>query len=146
MTNKSTSPVYVQDYSVVALVRGQQWKQFHNFVGLGLDPQEIGMILPKSLYLSRIDLSENGFDYLMRKRPLAVNEAIEAWMFFNSGLSESDLFQVTQFRITIVDSTQKQHTFFSDFPSPGNFMVGSLRILPKESIPANLREMPPIKP
>jgi hypothetical protein len=142
ITNTSSAPLYIQGYSVMALVRGQQWKAFHNLVGLGLDPQEIGFMSQKSL--SRIDLSENGFDYLMRKKPLGAKEAIQAWMFFNTGLSESDLFQVTQFRITIMDSTQREHTFFSAFPPGGSSIVAALKVLPKEQIPANLREMPPI--
>lgn len=146
ITNTTTAPLYVQGYSVVALVRGQQWRNFQNLIGLGLDPEEIGLISPKSSYLSRIDLSKNGFDFLMKRGPLGPNEAIEAWMFFKSGLSGSDLFQVTQFRITIVDSTQRQHTFFCDFPSATGSMVGTLKVLPREPIPQGLREMPPVTP
>jgi hypothetical protein len=142
ITNQTAAPLYVQGYSVVALVRGQQWRSFQNLIALGLDPQEIGMMVPKSSYLSRIDLTENGFDYLMRQKPLGPHQALEAWMFFNSGLTSSYLFDVTQFRITIVDSTQKQHTFFSDYPPQGDPMVGKLKILPREPIPPSLREMP----
>jgi hypothetical protein len=143
ITNETDVPIYIRGYSVLALVSGQQWKTFQNLPALGLEPDEIGFIAPNRAYLNRIDLSKNGFDYLIRQKALGAHEAVQAWMFFNSGLSNSKLSQVKKFRITILDSTEKQHIFFSDYPNvSGQFAVGELRVLPRETVPANLQEEP----
>ena len=143
ITNQTDAPIYLQGYSVLALLRGQQWRAFKNLFGLGLEPDEIGAIAPDHTYLNRFDLSQNGFDYLIRKKPIGSHQAIQAWMFFESGLTPSEVFQVTQFRLTLVDSTEKQYVLFSDYPTvSSNFSVGELKVLPREPVPVNLKEEP----
>lgn len=143
LTNQTDAPIYIQGYSVLALIRGQQWRAFQNLPGLGLESDEIGFLEQHRAYLARIDLSKNGFDWLIRKGPIGAHQAIQAWMFFKSGLSTSEIFQVTQFRITLIDSTEKQYVLFSDYPNASSsFAVGELKVLPREPVPTNLREEP----
>lgn len=139
LTNQTGQPIHVADYAVAALV-GDRWRHLTNLPGLGLEPDEIGLMSPNRLYLSRIDLSENGFDYLMRKRALAGGEDIEAWMFFRSGIAAVDQSKVKKFRITITDSSQEAHTFFCAYPGPRT--IGKLKILAGELVSRSLREAP----
>jgi hypothetical protein len=143
ITNQTNIPIYIEGYSVLALVGGQQWRVLQNLPPFGLEPDEIGFLAPNRAYLNRIDLNVNGFDCLMRKGPIGPHQALQAWMFFKSGLSASEIFRVTQFKITMLDSTGKRYVLFSDFPNKTmNFAVGKLRVLPREPVPRNLRQEP----
>jgi hypothetical protein len=108
---------------------------------LGNDPTEFALIDPQCTNIGRIDLSENGFDYFIKSKPIGPHEAIEKWMFFKSGLTASDIFQITQFKMTIIDSSGKGYVLFSEF-LPKHFAEGAFKFLRNEPCPANLREEP----
>jgi hypothetical protein len=111
MTNQLGKPLYVQNYFVAVLIDGR-WEPFENLPALGLESDEIGFLGAKTI--SRIDLSQEGFDYMMRKGPLGSGNEIHAFMFFNSRLSQSQQTKIEKIRFQIMDSTKEWHTFYSD--------------------------------
>ena len=138
LTNDLGKPLYVHGYEVSLLVDGR-WTALINLPPLGLQSDEIG-ILAADTY-SRIDLSLNGFDFLMRQKPLDDEKEVQAWMFFQSPLSPEQQQRVQSVRISILDNSDQWHTFFSDVPSnhpTTSNIVGGLKLIGKHPRPPNL--------
>jgi hypothetical protein len=143
-TNQLDRPIYVQNYQVIALLDEMERRPFHNLSPFGEDLQGIGMI--SNGHIGRFDLSTNGFDYLMRHGAIGGHRAVEAWMFFNSGLT-ADIIRITKVRITLSDSAGKSYVLFSDISAPpgsADMVSGQLKVLGRKPVSPNLRKVPKI--
>jgi hypothetical protein len=162
VTNQSGHDLYIRSYTVEALVDGS-WIYFKNAEGLGVDELSFGFIDLTHKVLRHFDLSNNGFDYVMQRRPLKDDESLDMWMFFKSGLSlqGKDIDRrVKQFRVSLYDSGEGQYAFTSSYPSKRSSTIvipnpdqwrtyrhpplcfQCLNMGPLEPLPDNLKEEP----
>lgn len=150
ITNQLGRPFYLDGYSVAALV-GTDWVQFKNPDRAEFDLYAFGVMGERedaSAFIRRLDLSENGFDYVMHQGPLNQDQSRELWMFFISGLTIQNLRNISQFRFTFRDSTGEEFSCTSPYSMKDDkrtavgINAGDLKVLPPEPVPANLREEP----
>jgi len=142
VTNRSGRNLYIRGYSVEALV-DSHWVHFKNAQVLGVDQYSFGLIA-EGRYAADLDLSKNGFDFVMQSRPLGNDEDFESWMFFNSGLRlhGKELQRIKKFKVSLRDSAGREYGFESPFPTPrGTTIVipGQIAFGPKEDLPLGLK-------
>ena len=150
VTNRVGKSIYPRGYSVSALV-GTGWVQFKNADSAAFEPYAFGVmgIGEKNAYLRRFDLSANGFDYVMKQRPLNPDENLELWMFFISGLSPKDLPKISQFKFIFRDSAGEEFPCTSAYSTKNDKGIvigisgGDLKVMSLEPTPPNIREEPP---
>ncbi len=153
LTNHLGKPVYLRRYTAEALVE-TEWVQFRNADSASFEPYAFGVMAREdpggtAPYIGRFDLSANGFDYVMQQRPLNVDEHIELWMFFISGLSHESAPGISRFRFVFDDGAGEKFACtcpYSIAADRGIVMgtnTGDLKAMPREQIPANMREEPP---
>jgi hypothetical protein len=96
-------------------------------------------------WIRRLDLSNNGFYYVMGQRPIAQDENVQPWMFFISGLTNKDKAGISQLKFSFRDSSGEQlqcsspYSLKTDRPLVIGRAKGDLVAMPKELFPANLR-------
>ena len=134
-----------------ALVDGK-WAELENAESLGVDAFSFGQILSLNgkQVISDMDLSKNGFDYVMQQRPLEPDEDFEGWMFFKSDLklSGQSLYRIKRFRMRLFDSAEQEYNFTSDFPAKRSHTLvspGQINIGPIEEVLPTLQEEPPMQ-
>jgi hypothetical protein len=150
LMNQLGKPVYLQNPSAATLV-GKQWVEFKNADSAAFEPYAFGLIGigENKAFLSRYDLSSNGFDYVMQQGPLKADENRELWMFFISGISRDKLPDVSQFKFVFHDRAGEEFQCSSPYSvkaDKGTIVGtnrGDLKVMPMERIPPNLREEPP---
>jgi hypothetical protein len=146
ITNASDIPLYISRYSAAAFLNGN-WITFKNPDPGGYQSDEFGAMIPldKPTTIRRLDLSSNGFDFVMRHRPLAAHENLKLWMFFLSGIEVGTDLKAVKIRLTFYDSTNKKYECMSQNREIG-ITVGpegsgtDVLYLPAEPIPPNLHE------
>lgn len=150
LTNQTGKPLYIKDQSVEALV-GTEWIKFKNADRAAFEPYAFGIMTPLgegNPLIRRFDLSRNGFDFVMQRKPIGVDENMELWMFFISGIAPKDLANVSQFRFVFYDSAKKEFPCVSPYSikdDKGTVIgtsAGDLTALAAEPVPTNLREEP----
>jgi hypothetical protein len=152
LTNHLSKPVYLRHYTVEALVE-TEWVQFRNADSAPFEPYAFGVMAradPGSTapHIGRFDLSANGFDYVMQQRPLNLDEHIELWMFFISGLSRESAQGISQFRFVFDDGAGEKFACTCPYSVTGDRGIvmgtntGDLKSMPPEPIPGNIREEP----
>jgi len=150
LTNQTGKALYIKNRKVSALA-GVKWVPFKNSENGAYEPHAFGgMGKDKNGrdQFFRFDLSSNGFDYITQERPIGVDENVELWMFFISGLTRKDLSSISQFKFLFTDSAGNEFPCVSAYP-PKNVRPdsigsenGDLKILPSEPVPPTLREEP----
>jgi hypothetical protein len=143
ITNQTGKPLYIREHSAMALL-GIEWMKFKNSDSGAFEPYAFGLM--ESNFLVRFNLLKNGFDYVTRERPLAVDESLDLWMFFISGLSISDRPNISQFKFTFHDSGGEEFPCTSEYSikTDKGTVVGSpqMSFLRREPIPPNMKEEP----
>ena len=134
LLNETAIPIYVQNYSVDAYF-DSEWHRLDSPTALGFDPTEICAVRPNHQAIQRVDLSANGFDYLMRNRPLYSNVPLDSWMFFNSSISQDQVRSIKEYKIVITDASGKQFTVHSLPPPADNkFEAGQFKVLTRRTV------------
>jgi len=142
VTNGTGKALYVRGYWVEAFLEGK-WVKFSGQMSGAFEPYAYGLMDLKTNTLTRFDLSRNGFDYITQQRPLAPDENIDAWIFLKAPLNPNDGQKIRKFKVTILDSTDQQYSFVSDYPTKrgtGIVVPQQLRFMPPERIPPTLHE------
>ncbi|MFZ3213826.1 MAG: hypothetical protein WA188_20150 [Terriglobales bacterium] len=137
--NRGDKPIAISSYALSVEV-GNHWERL---AGLRAPPVRLGSIVafPSGKYLTRVDLTESGFDYLAAQGPIKPNGTLTGWIWFASRASG----KITRLRYEFVDEEQRVHILEIPFnpKKDEESRFTSLERLPMVFLPPMRQSIPP---